>query len=165
MEFRRAAAGDGARLAALIKHVEATSEFMMYGAGERNLTADQQEGMIAKLASDSNSAMFVAEKDGDLIGYLFAIGGGAPRKRHCAYLVAGIAEAHRGSGAGTRLFEELLTWASQAGIHRLELTVISHNEAGIALYKKMGFEIEGTKHHSLFIDGSYIDEYYMYKLI
>ncbi|RDU37478.1 GNAT family N-acetyltransferase [Neobacillus piezotolerans] len=165
MEIRRAAAGDGARLAALIKHVEATSEFMMYGPGERVLTAVQQEGMIARLAEESNTALFVAEKDGELIGYLFAIGGGAPRKRHCAYIVAGIAEAHRGSGTGTRLFGELLAWASQAGIHRLELTVMAHNEAAIGLYKKMGFQIEGTKHHSLFINSSYIDEYYMYKLI
>ncbi|WP_316570587.1 GNAT family N-acetyltransferase [Neobacillus sp. YIM B06451] len=165
MKIRRAAVGDGAPLAALIKHVEATSEFMMYGAGERNLTADQQEAMIRKMAGDSNSAMFVAEKDGELIGYLFAIGGGAPRKRHCAYLVVGIAEGQRGSGAGTGLFKELLKWTSQAGIHRLELTVMVHNEAAIGLYRKMGFEIEGTKNHSLFINGSYIDEYHMYKLL
>jgi RimJ/RimL family protein N-acetyltransferase len=38
-----------------------------------------------------------------------------------------------------------------------------HNERAIALYKKMGFEIEGTKKRSMRIDGQYVDEYYMAK--
>jgi Acetyltransferases, including N-acetylases of ribosomal proteins len=46
---------------------------------------------------------------------------------------------------------------------RLELTVMVHNERAIALYKKMGFEIEGTKKRSMRIDGQYVDEYYMAK--
>ena len=43
------------------------------------------------------------------------------------------------------MFEALEEWANQKSIHRLELTVITYNTAGIALYKKMGFEIEGKK--------------------
>jgi RimJ/RimL family protein N-acetyltransferase len=42
---------------------------------------------------------------------------------------------------------------------------MTHNIAGIALYKKMGFEIEGTKRDSLLINGEYVDEYYMSKLL
>lgn len=63
------------------------------------------------------------------------------------------------------LFNTLEEWAKDNGVHRLELTVMVHNEAGIALYKKSGFEIEGTKRHSLIIRGKFIDEYYMSKLI
>ena len=40
-----------------------------------------------------------------------------------------------------------------------------HNERAIRLYKKMGFEIEGTKKHSLFVNGQYVDEYYMAKIL
>jgi RimJ/RimL family protein N-acetyltransferase len=40
-----------------------------------------------------------------------------------------------------------------------------HNEAAIALYKKIDFEIEGRKQHSLVINGSYVDEYCMAKLL
>jgi RimJ/RimL family protein N-acetyltransferase len=50
-------------------------------------------------------------------------------------------------------------------IHRLELTVVTENQAGLQLYKKMGFEIEGTKRQSLYIDGKFVDEYYMSKLV
>ncbi|MFD0770009.1 hypothetical protein ACFQZ1_14560 [Bacillus sp. CGMCC 1.60114] len=45
------------------------------------------------------------------------------------------------------------------------MTVMVHNEAGIALYKKSGFEIEGIKRHSLMIRGEFVNEYYMAKLI
>ena len=39
------------------------------------------------------------------------------------------------------------------------------NHAGIALYKKMGFEIEGVKKDSLLINDQYVDEYYMSKIL
>ena len=74
-------------------------------------------------------------------------------------------KSERGKGIGAKLFEALEEWANQQSIHRLELTVMTYNTAGIALYKKMGFEIEGTKRDSLLIDGKYVDEYYMSKLL
>ncbi|MFJ7744700.1 hypothetical protein [Peribacillus sp. NPDC097295] len=38
-------------------------------------------------------------------------------------------------------------------------------EAGVALYKKVGFEIEGTKRNSLVIHGKSYNEYYMAKIL
>ena len=75
-----------------------------------------------------------------------------------------VSERSRGIGVGTKLFNELDSWATANNIHRLELTVASKNKAGLSLYKKAGFEIEGTKRQSLIIDGKYMDEYYMAKL-
>jgi RimJ/RimL family protein N-acetyltransferase len=40
-----------------------------------------------------------------------------------------------------------------------------YNEAALALYRKMGFEIEGKKRHSLLINNTYVDEYWMAKLL
>jgi len=42
---------------------------------------------------------------------------------------------------------------------------MTHNQAGVALYKKYGFEIEGTKKSSVFVNGVYVDEYYMAKIL
>ncbi len=42
---------------------------------------------------------------------------------------------------------------------------MTHNEAGIALYRRRGFEIEGIKKHSLLLGGRYVDEYYMARLL
>jgi RimJ/RimL family protein N-acetyltransferase len=53
----------------------------------------------------------------------------------------------------------------QAGIQRLELTVRVDNAAAIHLYQRMGYEIEGTKRRSLLVDGEFVDELYMARLL
>ncbi|HLR52187.1 MAG TPA: GNAT family N-acetyltransferase [Candidatus Avamphibacillus sp.] len=88
----------------------------------------------------------------------------AKRAPH-AFVLIGIHPDYRGQGIGSKLFAHLEQWANERDIHRLELTVVCENEAGVASYKKHGFEVEGTKRDSLFIDGTYYDEYYMAKLL
>lgn len=44
---------------------------------------------------------------------------------------------------------------------RLELTVYTDNEPALRLYKKLGFEIEGTHRKHAFRDGAYVDSYCM----
>jgi RimJ/RimL family protein N-acetyltransferase len=164
VRIRIAETEDAEKLAGLMKNVDA-SNFMLFGPGERNLTKERQQQVLESLKLERNSAIFVAEKERDLKGYLAAIGGKAKRARHSAYLVVGVREEARGLGIGTMLFQHLDHWAKNQGIHRLELTVMKNNEAAIALYKKAGFEIEGVKRDSLLVEGVYIDEYYMAKLL
>ena len=165
MLVREITLSDAENFGYLTQQVEMTSEFMLWEAGERKANPDQQRKMIERLGSDDNSAIFVAEEKGQLIGFLMAIGGNARRNKHSVYLVVGILEDSRGKGVGTKLFEEVEKWALTHKIHRLELTVVTRNVAGVALYQKMGFEIEGTKRDSLLINGEFVDEYYMSKLL
>ncbi|MCM3741303.1 GNAT family N-acetyltransferase [Oceanobacillus luteolus] len=165
MNIRGIERSDAAELAHLVNEVEATSEYMLWETGERQVTVEKQLKMIEEMSKSSNSTIIVAEVEGSLVGYLFAIGGNAKRNRHSVYIVTGILEKYRGKGIGTKLFTALDEWAKFNGIHRMELTVVTTNEAGTRLYKKSGFEIEGTKRSSLLIDGTYMDEYYMSKLI
>lgn len=163
--IRKADISDAKALADLIKHVEKTSEFLLYEPGERQLTAEDQQNMIQSFKSKRNSAIFVAEKETRLVGYLLVIGGSAKRTRHSAYLVIGIHPEYRGQRIGTELFAHLDKWTSKQSIHRLELTVVCENKSGLSLYQKYGFEIEGTKRDSLLINGTFYDEFYMAKLI
>ena len=55
-------------------------------------------------------------------------------------------------------------WAKENGIVRLELTVECHNKAARHLYEKSGFEIEGIRTKSMFVEGTFVDEYYMAKI-
>ena len=50
-------------------------------------------------------------------------------------------------------------------IYRFELSVMTQNTTAVALYRKFGFEVEGTARDTLFVDGRYVDEYMMAKLI
>ena len=165
MIVREIETSDAENLAVLIQQVEESSQYMLWEEGERNIQPENQLKMIENMKSNDNSTIFVAEDGNRLVGYLMVIGGNARRNKHSCYIVIGILKDCRGKGVGTLLFEELERWAPKHNLHRVELTVVTRNEAGLSLYKKMGFEIEGTKRESLFIDGEYVDEFYMSKLL
>lgn len=166
MIVREIEISDAENLSTLIQQVEASSEYMLLGPGEREVDNERQKDSIKRLKESTNSTILVAENDNNkLVGYLVAVGGEAKRNQHTAYIVVGISEQQRGKGVGTKLFTTVEQWALNHGIHRLELTVVTKNDVGLSLYKKMGFEIEGTKRDSLFIDNTFVDEYYMSKLI
>ena len=72
--------------------------------------------------------------------------------------------AASGRGVGSGLLRELDLWAPAHGIHRLELTVMVHNERAAALYQRVGYTVEGWARECLFVDGRMVDELYMAKL-
>lgn len=63
--------------------------------------------------------------------------------RWLGYSAVEVAPAWRRQGLGTRLGAEILQWGAEQGADKAYLQVISTNEAGIALYTKLGF----LEHH------------------
>ena len=114
---------------------------------------------------DHSNFFMIAEHKNELIGFMTADRGQYNRIKHTAYIVIGIREKYRGLGIGTKFFEELNKWALKNSITRLELTVVTSNQPALHLYQKCGFTIEGTKKNSMIVDGTYVDEYYMAKLL
>ena len=149
----------------LCKKIDGETEFMLFEKGERATTIEQQQNTIKKITQSSNSAIFVAEIEGELVGYLMAIGSKPKRTRHSVYIVVGVKYENIGKGIGTQLFKELEIWAKAIGVIRLELTVRLNNTSAISLYKKLGYEIEGIKKASCIIDGNFVDSYYMSKIL
>ncbi|MCK2215723.1 GNAT family N-acetyltransferase [Actinomadura sp. ATCC 31491] len=66
-----------------------------------------------------------------------------------------------GRGLGRRLLERAVTEARQAGLARLELTVMCHNRPALGLYLACGFQVEGLRRSALEVGGRRVDEYYM----
>lgn len=165
MRIREIIVEDAEKFLNLMKEVEAKSDFMLMEPGERNTTPEQQAKLLERIEKQDNSTIFVVEENGRMLGYLIAMGGTVKKTSHSAYIAIGILEGFRGKGIGTALFERAEKWAIQKSISRLELTTVTENEAGVALYKKSGFEIEGIKRNSLIIKGKPFDEYYMSKLL
>ncbi|MBP7687034.1 MAG: GNAT family N-acetyltransferase [Thermoflexales bacterium] len=163
--IRFATPDDAAAFLALRHQVDEETRFMMLEPGERQSTVEQERERLINVARADNKQTFLAEEAGQLIGWLWANGGDFRRNRHNVHIVIGILEAHTGQGVGRRLFEACEQWARDKQLHRLELTVMTHNVRGIALYKKMGFEIEGTAQHAMQVDGQYVALHYMYKLL
>jgi RimJ/RimL family protein N-acetyltransferase len=156
---------DSEQFLLLGKALDEETQFMMLEPGERTLTIEEQTERIKGALSRDNQMIFVAEDERQLVGFLGAYGGNFRRNRHSAYIVIGIRQSFAGQGIGKQLFEALEKWAVDHDLHRLELTVMCHNERAIRLYQKMGYKIEGVKQDSLWINGEFVNEYYMAKIL
>lgn len=164
MKLRHGAPEDSEKFLELMKQLDQETEFMMLEPGERTSTAEDMETHIKNLAK-SNSLLLLLDDGEQAAGFLSAARGTANRTKHSAYLVTGIRKDYRGKGYGQTLFKELDKWAIKSGITRLELTVMTHNERAVHLYEKMGFKIEGTLVRSMMVNGIYVDQYCMAKIL
>jgi RimJ/RimL family protein N-acetyltransferase len=165
MLIRHITTADAPRYLALRILLDEETVFRLYEPGENRMSLPEQEAAIARVMASPNSTIIVAEIDGELVGYLSAGGRPEARIRHVTHISLAIRQSHVGQGIGTLFFTELERWAREASIHRLELSVMVNNPGAIGLYKKMGFVEEGHKRHSMLVDGEYIDEIYMAKLL
>jgi RimJ/RimL family protein N-acetyltransferase len=136
--IRPATPDDAAAFLALRQQVDLETKFMMLEPGERQTTVEQERERLAAIDKSDNQQTFVAEDNGQLVGWLWANGGSYRRNHHNVHIVIGIRAAFTNQGIGTRLFQVCEDWARQRGLHRLELTVMTHNQPGIALVPEDG---------------------------
>ncbi len=118
------------------------------------------------LAYPEGDHLLVAEVDGKVVGNIsLHAAGKVARRRHAAAVGMIVHDAHHGKGVGSALLAAALDLADNwLQYSRVELTVFSDNEAAVALYKKFGFEIEGTFKQYVFRDGVLADVYAMARL-
>lgn len=87
------------------------------------------------------------------------------RMRHVGSIGMAVRDDWQGRGVGTALMRAALDLADNwLNLTRIELRVYVDNAAAVALYKKFGFEIEGTHRRLAFRDGEYVDAYSMARL-
>ena len=92
------------------------------------------------------ACLFVAEKNGDLVGFL------AGRIRSLPPYFGGsqagfisevyVANAHRGQGLGRHLVLSATRWFQKVGLMRIELQVIMNNTPARELYHQLGWSEE-----------------------
>ena len=138
---------------------------MLLEPGERAEGPGDVAADLDHVARGGNSVVLVAESAGRLVGYAEARGGKFRRNQATAHVVIGVLATARGQGAGTGLLQELKCWAPAHGIHRLELTVMAHNQRARDLYQRVGFQVEGRRRECLVVDGRLVDELYMALLL
>lgn len=163
--IREALAEDAAALIDLIQRLYAETKFLLYEPGESVPTADQYARRIHENALREDGVMFLVETDQTPVGVILGNRGGARKTRHSLFLVMGLLKSHWRQGLGTALLRVAERWAVERGVHRLELTVQTTNTRAVALYQQAGFQHEGTKRHSLQVQGQYADEWLMSKLL
>jgi L-amino acid N-acyltransferase YncA len=85
--------------------------------------------------------------------------------QHVADFSIYVERGWRGRGVGHRLLERLIELARALGYHKMMLSAFPFNEAGVALYERMGFTMVGICHEMGLLDGKWIDTIIMEKLL
>jgi UDP-4-amino-4,6-dideoxy-N-acetyl-beta-L-altrosamine N-acetyltransferase len=76
-------------------------------------------------------------------------------------LMIGNSDYH-GKGIGREVCQLVTDYAFQRlNLRKISLTVYSNNEAAIRLYKRIGFVEEGCLKQHVYLNGHYIDKYWM----
>ncbi|MEK6851197.1 MAG: GNAT family N-acetyltransferase, partial [Candidatus Thermoplasmatota archaeon] len=109
------------------------------------------------------SVLYAAEVDGKVVGQLDIHIPGYPKARHVANLGIAVVKAYRDRGIGRALMERALAWMKDKGVEKATLEVFSTNSRAIALYKKLGFEVEGVRRRQYKVRGTFVDDVLMAK--
>ncbi|CAM7864089.1 N-acetyltransferase [Lelliottia nimipressuralis] len=118
-----------------------------------------------RLNPKSGQKRLVACMDEIIVGDLALQVEASPRRSHVATFGISVAAHAQGRGVGSALMREMINLCDNwMRIERIELTVFADNPPALALYKKFGFEIEGTGKRFALRNGEFVDAYYMARM-
>ena len=143
-EVRRARPADAAALVLLAEAVGSEPEGWLVTDGSWRSVGEERR-YLRSIARYPHAAVFVAEEGELIVGRLSLARDPHPARAHVADLGLMVAASHRRRGIGRALLDASAQWARQSGVRKLELHVLPHNTAAIALYEAFGFRREGVR--------------------
>jgi DNA-binding MarR family transcriptional regulator/GNAT superfamily N-acetyltransferase len=115
---------------------------------------DEFEALAAEIVASfvqqlrpAKERCWIAEKDGEIVGSVFLV---YKSKTVAKLRLLYVEPSARGLGIGSRLIEECVRFARQAGYHKITLWTQSELAAARRLYKKAGFTLTAKKTHDSF---------------
>ncbi|MED5621241.1 GNAT family N-acetyltransferase [Ideonella sp. BN130291] len=157
---RRASVKDAAAYARVMSHPEVFPQLLQVPFNDEELW----KARLAESATPGKPDLhLVAELDGEVVGN----GGLHPaasqlRRRHAMALGIAVAHEAQGRGVGSALMHAMCDYADNwVQVLRMELSVFTDNHRAMALYRKFGFEVEGTHRGYAMRHGQYVDVHSM----
>jgi GNAT superfamily N-acetyltransferase len=137
MEIRKAQLGDAEAILGLIK------ELAIY-ENQPNAVINTVDQLNEDLFDRKICDVLVCIIDEQIIGFALYYTSYSTWRGECIYLEdLYVQEAHRRSGAGSLLFDEIVNIAQSRGCKRLDWQVLDWNEMAIEFYKKKNAELDG----------------------
>jgi len=131
------------------------------------LSVEEEREYLKGLDRDHN-LFLVAETGGRIVGAVGVFqdrGGASPKTRHLCSVGIHLLREYRGLGIGTRLLELAVEWARARGYLKIDASIFATNAASLALFRKLGFEEEGRRPRQFLVEGEFVDEVLMGKLL
>jgi RimJ/RimL family protein N-acetyltransferase len=144
VEIRRARPADAAALVALAEAVGSEPDGWLVTDGAWRSVGEERR-YLRTITRYAHAAVFVAEDGERVVGRLSLARDPHPASAHVADLGLMVAASHRRRGIGRALLDASVDWARSSGVRKLELHVLPHNVAAIALYESFGFRREGVR--------------------
>jgi ribosomal protein S18 acetylase RimI-like enzyme len=165
VEIRQAKPGDEHGLIDLFERLYRESDFLLMEPGEGAVSVESQEKLINEISQSNSQVLFIAVEGNNIVGFLGGTGGKVNRNRHSIRIAMGVLKDKQRQGIGSQLLEAFVEWSVSNKFGRIELSVMEHNITAKLLYERFGFKTEGLKHNSLKVNGRFINEYLMAKII
>ncbi|HCA7079101.1 TPA: N-acetyltransferase [Citrobacter sedlakii] len=119
----------------------------------------------ARLADQPGIKQLVACIDEQVVGHLYIEVTQRPRRSHVADFGICVDARWQNRGVASALIRTMIDMCDNwLRVDRIELTVFVDNAPAVAVYKKHGFDIEGTGKRYALRDGEYVDAYYMARI-
>lgn len=152
--FRYPAPEDARAIIDFYNAVGAETTYLSFCGGEYKATQAQQEAMIEEANASNNSTMILAISESDIVGIGTISSNQKTKGKHVGTLGIVIAQKCCNQGVGEAMMKELIDWAKGNKItKKISLVTAQENEVATALYKKIGFEVEGILQNEICIDG------------
>lgn len=165
VNIRKPCAEDAEAVVHVLTVADTETLFLARNPGEFTTTVEREKSVIEGILNDKDVAWFVAEIDNYVVGQCsIGLVRRSARYRHRAEVAFVILKDYCDQGIGGKMMLECLNWCKEKGVTQLELDVVKGNERALKMYESFGFKITGTITKALhYQDGTYADEYFMFK--
>lgn len=153
---REAKEEDAASMISFYNLVAGETDFLSFGRDEFHKDLNEYKKYIKTTYEENNSIILLAFIDGKIVGIASINSNQKVRSRHVGTLGIVISEKCCGVGLGKILMDKLVIWGKMNKVtKKITLVTREDNYGAIALYKKVGFEKEGTLKKDNYINGVY----------
>ncbi len=163
--IREATPEDAEEMIIFLNQVGKESDNLMHGKDGFHVPIEGVRRRLAMLSDSDNSIVIVAVLNSKIIARAELDGYPNMRMHHRAKFSIAVKKDYWNKGIGTAMMNTILESAKTMQLKIIELEVVADNFAGIALYKKMGFETIGTYKNYWCVDGTYKDALIMQKCL
>lgn len=158
---------DAEAILSLLRQTSGETGFISRYPEEITMSVETEEEFLKEQQMNPKSIMISAVVDGRIIATaaIYCVRNNV-KFLHRAMFGISILKEYWNFGIGTELLSEMIAWAKKMGYEQIELEVICENVRAVTLYKKLGFEIYGTRDQSFkYKDGTYASEFLMLRKI
>lgn len=150
------------QIVSFLNHVGGETDFLTFGHNEFDVSVAQEKEIIRECLEDYyGNIMLIGQIDNNIVSHLMLQRDKSSRTQHVGHLGLSVSKKCWGLSIGKHMMLHAIDVALPRGITKMQLQIRTDNNRGYNLYKKLGFNVEGTLKKSIKIQNDYFDEYIM----